>query len=481
MGRLRILSTNKTRTRQKQIKFLCCIAMLFCMCVTMNAQGLKTYSGVYTVDDTPGKATYTYKDADDGTRIYEGNFSFSRVFKPNVDYYKIEGKFHNNLKNGLWIFVKKSKLATEQLKVNYSNGLVNGTYEYSKVVRNATEEAFKGTFRNGAPIGTISGKLPEGCTFTGQTDENGLPDGLWKASATNVQYEKWEHGVLQDAYVIENATGDKRNVYYKIKGVIEQMIGYGPSRIEFSWMPRGCKIWHGYIYDKNMADCRITNPNELDEVYQLPETDNGGFSTDEEFIQAKSTIPNILYKLNGTEVDCVIDEHGNVTNIKFTKAPESSAVAKELERCLSLLKFKPATYAGLNVRCKYKFRYEGNESLPNEETISQTDDDIEKFFDVVEQMPSFPGGNQVLMEYLSKNVKYPVVAQENGVQGKVIVRFIVEKDGSISNAEVVRSIDTSLDREALRIVRGMPKWKPGKQSGTEVRTHYAVPITFHLN
>ena len=103
-----------------------------------------------------------------------------------------------------------------------------------------------------------------------------------------------------------------------------------------------------------------------------------------------------------------------------------------------------------------------------------------KVFDVVEEMPSFPGGNGALMSYLNGNTKYPVVAQENGVQGKVIISFVVERDGSISDVRVARSVDPSLDREAQRVVKSMPRWKPGKQNGSAVRVKYTVPVVFRL-
>ena len=103
-----------------------------------------------------------------------------------------------------------------------------------------------------------------------------------------------------------------------------------------------------------------------------------------------------------------------------------------------------------------------------------------KVFDVVEEMPSFPGGSAALMSYLSSNTKYPVVAQENGVQGRVIVSFVVERDGSISDVKVARSVDPSLDREAQRVVKSMPRWKPGKHNGSAVRVKYTVPVVFRL-
>ncbi len=103
-----------------------------------------------------------------------------------------------------------------------------------------------------------------------------------------------------------------------------------------------------------------------------------------------------------------------------------------------------------------------------------------KVFDVVEEKPSFPGGQAALMSFLSSNIKYPVVAQENGVQGRVIVGFVVERDGSITDVKVMRSVDPSLDREAQRVVKAMPRWKPGKQNGSAVRVKYTVPVVFRL-
>ena len=103
-----------------------------------------------------------------------------------------------------------------------------------------------------------------------------------------------------------------------------------------------------------------------------------------------------------------------------------------------------------------------------------------KIFTVVEQMPMFPGGDAALMGYLSDNMNYPTVAAENGVQGRVVVGFVVERDGSITDVNVLRSVDPSLDREAMRVVKAMPKWTPGKQNGSAVRVKYQVPVTFRL-
>lgn len=102
-------------------------------------------------------------------------------------------------------------------------------------------------------------------------------------------------------------------------------------------------------------------------------------------------------------------------------------------------------------------------------------------YDVVEQMPSFPGGISGLRTYLNQNIRYPAEAQENCVQGRVVVSFVVGKDGHISDVTVLRSVDPSLDKEAIRVIRNMPRWTPGKQRGEPVRVRYNVPVSFRLN
>ena len=113
-------------------------------------------------------------------------------------------------------------------------------------------------------------------------------------------------------------------------------------------------------------------------------------------------------------------------------------------------------------------------------TEAQTEPD-DKPFDVVEQMPSFPGGMEALMKFISENVKYPKEAEEKGLQGRVVVRYIIEKDGSISEVEIAKSVNEYLDAEAIRVVNAMPKWIPGKQKGENVRVKFTIPITFRLS
>lgn len=115
-------------------------------------------------------------------------------------------------------------------------------------------------------------------------------------------------------------------------------------------------------------------------------------------------------------------------------------------------------------------------------TVEEEEDPEEQtIFEVVEQMPEFPNGGMAgLMQFLSKNIKYPTIAQENGTQGRVTVQFVVNKDGSIVDAKVLRGVDPYLDKEALRVINSMPKWKPGMQRGKPVRVKYTVPVMFRL-
>ncbi len=111
------------------------------------------------------------------------------------------------------------------------------------------------------------------------------------------------------------------------------------------------------------------------------------------------------------------------------------------------------------------------------ETVEE--EEAEVFF-IVEDMPEFPGGDLALRKYIANAIKYPVIAQENGIQGKVYVTFVVGKDGKVTNARIARGVDPSLDKEALRVVNTLPVWKPGKQRGKPVNVSYTVPINFVL-
>ena len=112
--------------------------------------------------------------------------------------------------------------------------------------------------------------------------------------------------------------------------------------------------------------------------------------------------------------------------------------------------------------------------VEEEEVVEQ------EIFQIVEEMPSYPGGEQKLMEFVAKNIKYPQIARETGIQGRVFVNFVVEPDGHVSNVKIMRSLGGGCDEEAMRVVKAMPKWKPGKQRGKAVRVSYILPVNFKL-
>ena len=223
------------------------------------------------------------------------------------------------------------------------------------------------------------------------------------------------------------------------------------------------------------------------------------------FVAIKGVVENAMKSDVAIEADVELAKLAEKKEAKVEKKEEPKIEKIEVEKVKSSVKFVPPvikkddevkpeeelkSQEELNKTNTAigAFDVKGNDEAAGEvlkakEVIAQPEPPKEeetKVFDVVEQMPSFPGGQSALLQYLSSNIKYPVVAEENGVQGRVIVTFVVEKDGSITDVRVVKSVDPSLDKEAQRVVKSMPKWIPGKQNGAAVRVKYTVPVTFRL-
>ena len=176
----------------------------------------------------------------------------------------------------------------------------------------------------------------------------------------------------------------------------------------------------------------------------------------------KEPVVGAVIRVNGSKKGTVTDSNG-----------EFSLEAKKGDRIeVMYVGYASGSIVVNDPQVKYDLRLQKDDS--DESNTSG------KPFDVVEQMPQFPGGPAALMEFLSKNVKYPQEAYKNGIQGRVIVTFVINKDGSISDAKVVKSVDPQLDEEALRVVHSMPNWIPGRQNGEPVNVKYTVPITFKL-
>ena len=122
----------------------------------------------------------------------------------------------------------------------------------------------------------------------------------------------------------------------------------------------------------------------------------------------------------------------------------------------------------------------GKDIADLKEVITQAPVEEEKPYVAVEQMPQFPGGDTELLSFIAKNLHYPTIAQENGVQGKVYIRFVVSKSGTVQGVTVLKSLDPYCDKEAIRVIKMLPKWIPGRQNGINVPVYYTVPITFKL-
>lgn len=225
------------------------------------------------------------------------------------------------------------------------------------------------------------------------------------------------------------------------------------------------------------------------EIKKSPKADLEGKKTTWMLVGYVIVLALMFVAFEWTERDKVIDTSQALVDVVFEEEiipitqqentpppppPEAPSVAEVLEIVDDKADVQESNIAsseelGEKVEVKY-VPIEPEEEEPEEQTI----------FEVVENMPEFQGGNAALMQYLSKNIKYPTIAQENGTQGRVIVQFVVNRDGSVVDPVVVRSVDPYLDKEALRVISTMPKWKPGMQRGKAVRVKYTVPVMFRL-
>ncbi|MBZ4675266.1 MAG: Cell envelope biosis protein TonB [Dysgonamonadaceae bacterium] len=185
-------------------------------------------------------------------------------------------------------------------------------------------------------------------------------------------------------------------------------------------------------------------------------------------------------KLDASTVvqDVVAEEEIEITRRDPTPPPPPPPPAPEAPEIIQVVETKVETRIEINM--------EDDQSKAQIQTYTpppppkQVEEEEEEIFVVVENQPEFPGGQAAMMKFLSENIKYPVIAQENGIQGRVICNFVVERDGSITDVQVVRGVDPSLDREAVRVIQSMPKWKPGMQRGKPVRVRFTLPVVFRL-
>ena len=235
-------------------------------------------------------------------------------------------------------------------------------------------------------------------------------------------------------------------------------------------------------------------------VEQMPEFPDGGMSGLMQFLSKNIRYPVNAQK-NGTQgrvtVQFVVNADGSISNIGIIRGVDPELDGEAVRVISTMPNWKPGMQKGKAVRVKYTvpvmFRLSDDGQKEEYKPIAKIDETVvvgygskqvpaeeDPVFEVVENMPEFPGGMGGLMLYLSKNIKYPVEAQKAGIQGRVIMQVIIDKNGNVTNPKVTQPVDPLLDTEAIRVTASMPKWKPGTQRGMPVNVKYTFPIVFRL-
>ncbi len=256
------------------------------------------------------------------------------------------------------------------------------------------------------------------------------------------------------------------------------------------------------VMDDQWQNPPSNDPNNpvFEVVEIMPEFPDGGMSGLMQFLSK-----NIQYPINAQKnhtqgrvtVQFVVNKDGSISEPKIIRGVDPDLDGEAI-RVISLMpKWKPGMQKGQPVRVKYTvpvmFRLSDNGQKEEYKPVPKIDETVvvgyvpkqvpaeeDPVFEVVENMPEFPGGMGGLMQYLSKNIKYPVEAQKAGIQGRVIMQVIIDKNGNVTNPKVTQPVDPLLDTEAIRVTASMPKWKPGTQRGMPVNVKYTFPIVFRL-
>lgn len=239
-----------------------------------------------------------------------------------------------------------------------------------------------------------------------------------------------------------------------------------------------------------VRDTTITPEPIFEVVEKMPEFP-GGMKALMKYLDENINYPEAAktQKVEGRVfVQFIVDPDGNINDTKILRGVSPALDAEAIRVISSMPKWNPGTQRGKNVRVRYtmpvNFSLEDskmNQTVMGEAILKEFKPDANGVFEEVEQMPEFPGGINALIEYLRNNIKYPIEAQQNQVQGRVIVEMVVDAEGNITNAKVIRGIVPVFDKEAIRVIEAMPKWKPGMQKGKAVPVKYTVPIMFSMN
>ena len=222
----------------------------------------------------------------------------------------------------------------------------------------------------------------------------------------------------------------------------------------------------------------VAPPPTEDKVFEkldvLPEFPGGGKAMMQWISQ------NMQYPKNAVDgniegrviVSFIVEKDGSISNVEVKKSVHELLDKEALRVINAMPKWKPGMQDGQPARARF--------FVPISFKTQQSAEVKEKVFEDLDNMPEFPGGGKAMMEWLSQNIQYPKEAVDGKIEGRVMISFVIEKDGSVSNAKVIRGIDESLDNEALRVVNAMPNWKPGMQDGQPARARFTIPVSFKL-
>ena len=242
------------------------------------------------------------------------------------------------------------------------------------------------------------------------------------------------------------------------------------------------------IQSKEIVVISYDNPDVFRIVEKMPQFP-GGEAAMMKYLQNNIHYPDVA-KENGIQgrvyLDFIVNKLGEITDVRVKRGVDPALDKEAVRVVASMPDWIPGTQRGEKVNVVYtlpiSFVLSGDKSKSEKLTTVEDKPDVDAgvVFQIVEKMPQFPGGEEAMMKFLAESVKYPTVAQEKKIQGKVYVNYIVEKDGAIDNIKIVRSVDPALDKEAIRVVKAMPKWEPGTQRGKKVRVSFMLPINFVL-
>lgn len=432
------------------------IALL--VATTSMAQTVKTYKGPIKrpnsmiaslqTGETFQDVTYQYYEDSDGARVWHGSFSIPKApanwISGSLHYIKIVGQYNHGKQNGLWTetFVDNDGVVSTN-KYNFVNGKLNGSYSFKCPNGFTALNNIVASFKDNKFMGDLLATSSDGFSMKGQFNTLGLANGEWVikyltiGGIQHIRKYTYEDGIAMKIIDIDNSTGEKTVLR---EATVSK---YGTIVI-------------------NNSHYRAIRTDEIKD-----NTDNVGI--------------NLLIRNNDFEIRPLIGgtigTYYGLFKILIDKAP--------LYKWVGELSYQP--FMALK-NCDYEI----SNLLAEEERVKAEEKKKEEaaklraemlkddyVFETVEVSPKFQGADvKAFIKWLYPNIKYPQYALDNEIYGVVIVSFIIEQDGTLTNAKIERSPDESLSEEALRVVRLSPKWEPGMQEGRKVRTKLMIPIRF---